>query len=299
MARDSDAPKYNSEGYNKRGRRKIGYKPRTESAGNAYAGVNANYALQNRNIPAFSDPSNPNGGLTAQQWGGQLRSRGMGIGPGGDVFATRGPGGPRLSGRGPMQPQQFREGIRRRQEQPMSAPADTLGSVRPMNFGAELGAGRSPAEGGGLLSGGGGVAPMAVPMPSEAVRLPTISPGALTPEQNRARLQSMVDGKKLLDSVQNPSPVFQSSPEAIAGGQPNSVLRGKYGTGGLTMLTPEQQANRPEATIGGQPASQFFADAADRQGVDNKFAKTSSMDPKKWREALAKKNLTKPTSRPV
>lgn len=114
-------------------------------------------------------------------------------------------------------------------------------------------------------------------------------------EQNRARLQEIASGRKLLESVQNPSPVFQSSPEAVAGGQPNTVLRSKYGTGSATMGGPRQ-----ESMIGGRPSSEFFQDAADRQGVENKFAKPGGqMDPKKWREALAKKNLDKPGTRRI
>lgn len=45
------------------------------------------------------------------------------------------------------------------------------------------------------------------------------------------------------------------------------TLRSPYGSGGVTYLTPEQQATRPEATIEGMPASQFFDKAAMRQGT--------------------------------
>lgn len=45
------------------------------------------------------------------------------------------------------------------------------------------------------------------------------------------------------------------------------TLQSPYGTGSFTLLTPEQQATRPEGLIGGQPASKFFDDAARRQGT--------------------------------
>lgn len=45
------------------------------------------------------------------------------------------------------------------------------------------------------------------------------------------------------------------------------TLSSPYGSGGITYLTPEQQATRSEATIEGMPASQFFDKAAMRQGT--------------------------------
>lgn len=92
------------------------------------------------------------------------------------------------------------------------------------------------------------------------------------------------------------NPVTQSSSDAVDLGAPAYVLQSKYGTGSSTNFPA---GKRPEATINGQRSSDFFKDAADRQGMDNKFARTSVMDPKKWREQLSRRGSSSPSRREV
>lgn len=221
---------YDEQGYNRRGRRKIGYKPRTTR--DPYGGLSEFYALQNRNL----SPADAN------QMAQEARDVGLTIGPTG--IAPRGMSAYRSFTNGPQ--------TARPASQPPSAP-----SWAEQSLGYSF----------------------------------TQDPNS--PASIRQRLQSRADEIRMQREMGNP--VQRSSPDAVAAGAPSAMLRSKYGTGSATILTPEQFAKRPEATIGGQSASAFFQDVADRQGVANKFASPRSMNPKSWRDQLSKRNLLSPT----
>lgn len=258
--------RYDETGRNRRGRRKIGYKPRTTS--DTYGGLDEYYALQNRDIPAFRGKG---GQMTANQWAQQIRGQGMRLGPGGQL-------GP-ASGSRPFNPREFRDQIRQSREMggrggAPQAGGQTFGAVKPMDMGTSLGE--------NSLYGGGSSNPASVNVPSDIGSRPDPNQ-PMTPDQSRARLEEAANATRTIREALNPSPIGTSSPGAIAAGAPGKVLRSRYGTGSSTMgpsATP--------STIGGRPSGEFFRDAADRQGVANKFASpTGAFDPKKLRKSLS------------
>lgn len=258
--------RYDETGRNSRGRRKIGYKPRTNA--DTYGGLDEYYALQNRGIPAFGGKG---GEMTANQWAQQIRGQGMRLDRSGQLGAA--PGGR------PFNPREFRNQIRQSREMggrdgAPQAGGQTFGSVKPMDMGTSLGE--------NSLYGGGSSNPASVNVPSDIGSRPNPNQ-AMTPDQARGRLEEAAGAARLLRETLNPSPIGTSSPEAVAAGAPNKILRSRYGTGSSTMgpsTTP--------STIGGRPSGEFFRDAADRQGIANRFASpTGALDPKKLRKSLA------------
>lgn len=279
-------PRYDADGYDKNGRRKIGFKP-TETR-DPYTGLDGYYALQNRALPAFG---RPNGPASANDVAGMYRDQGMSIGPGGAIT-------PRMYGA----PQSFNSQAR---PLPVVNPTPIYNSdpVNSNSFAQEIARARQMTQQ-GLLP------PAAMPTANRnapalgSIASPTglIDPVAKDPNSLLWQGGDFTTKREFIDPTQlkdvqsfgastNAAAPLQNTDQASANRAGLELMRdakrgnmvvnetadgrslnSKYGSGSSVKMTPEQFANRPEATIEGMPASEWFKRSAARQNQGNKFS---------------------------
>lgn len=220
-------PRYNEEGYNRRGQRKIGGKPRTTAP--SFGGLDEYYANQQPGVSSF--PTGEGGAPSAGELANSVRRSGMSIGRGGVLLP-----------RGHSQFQRMIQDAQERQRNPrQKSPVLIAGSQ--------------------TVPGPTG-APMQIPsfqamQPGRVSRISSAAQ-APTPEQNRASLQQRAQGLGLQRDVQRAQSGVVS--EAPGGGK---ILTSRYGTGSSTNVAPGE---RKEGLINGRPASEVLQGIANAQG---------------------------------
>lgn len=258
------ADRYNDAGYRRDGRRKI-----TTAQAPDRPGLDEYYALQNRSIPAFR---RPNGPMSAGDVAGSYYNQGISLGPSGT--SPRNYGAPQRSAPGSssrsytpiytsdnVDSSSFGAQIsqaRRRAENGNTGvytPPAMRNAPSPINFADDLGSNS-------LLGVGGYKSESPMILQNDFEDVQTFIPPRASPadqaSENRASLELLRDAKRG-NVVTNKT-------------SDGSQITSKYGTATVKNLTPEQFASRPQATIEGMPASEWFKRSAARQNLPNEFS---------------------------
>lgn len=259
------ADRYNEQGYRRDGRKKATFQQTPDRPG-----LDEFYALQNRSIPAFNRPGGPQ---SAGDVASAYHNQGLQLGPGG--VSPRTYGAPQRSAPGVI-PQGYQ-------------PVYTSDNVDSSSFGRQIAEARQRAETGNtgayappearqapkptsmafefgpdslLYQNGGVVSSNNTVIDKEQFKDVTTpiqtAPTAPSPEDRRAELELLLDAKRG-NVVTNKT-------------ADGSQITSKYGTATVKNMTPSEFANRPQATIEGMPASEWFKRSAARQNLPNEFS---------------------------
>lgn len=265
-------PRYDDQGYRRDGRRKIVTVPTPDRPG-----LDEFYALQNRAIPAFNRPGGPQ---SARDVASSFYNQGLQLGPDGVSPRTYGAPQRRAPGVGGQgyQPvytsdnvdsssfgRQIAEANRRAQtgDTGAYAPPESRQPPKPMSMAFEFG----PES---ILQQAGVNSVDNTLIDKEQFRDVTTPPprvdanagmGQPTPEQRRTELELLRDAKR-------GNVVTNKTPDG-------SQITSNYGTATVKNMTPGEFASRPQATIEGMPASEWFKRSAVRQNTPNEFASVS------------------------
>lgn len=288
--------RYDSEGYDRNGRKKIKFQETPERPG-----LDEFYALQNRSIPAFSRPGGP---MSAQDVAGSYYNQGISLGPNGAMPRTYGA------------PQRAAPGINPQGYQPIY----TSDNVDSSSFGRQIAEARRRAEVGdtGIYSP---PEERQAPMPKAIAN--DLGPDSLIHQNGRYStvipaigqdtFRNSTTGFPRVDSTPLAPQTAQSTPderraelELLRDAKRGNVvtnktadgsqITSKYGTATVKNMTPGEFADRPQATIEGMPASEFFKRSAVRQNTPNEFSSVSQGqdflgDERRRNESNAAKNV--------
>lgn len=257
--------RYDNQGYRRDGRRKI-----TSIQAPDRPGLNEYYALQNRSIPAFSRPGGP---MSASDVARTYRDQGLQLGPQGIS--------PRMYGA----PQRQAPGTSSRSYTPVYTSDRTDSS----SFGQQIAEARRRAE-----SGSNGVLPLpqSRSAPSPVNFAESLGPDSLLGRSGGFSAESPVITQNDFEDVQSFAPARTSTEDQasvnrmglellrdakrgnkVTNQTPTGAeITSNYGTAKVERMTPEQFANRPQATIEGMPASEWFKRSASRQNEANKYS---------------------------
>lgn len=240
----SNGARYNEEGYRRDGRKQVqGFRPIRSG------GLNQFYANQNRSLPTGYNPYNTIDS-TAEISARANDDTGRDIGPGGGWVPQTG-----------FATQAMQQGGMLPQQAPTpSTPASTWFD-RVMNGGFTT---QSPAT--------GAVVPDAPPM--AGVGQPGFGPN---PNDTRSSINLSSFADRIRQARENQMAQeqnqfrsqFSIGPDPTSAGDLRMNLNSPYGTGSSTTAPRTGPATYGP---GGAPMSQFFQNAADRQGIANRFA---------------------------
>lgn len=289
-------PRYDSEGYDRNGRKKIKFQETPERPG-----LDEFYALQNRSIPAFSRPGGP---MSAQDVAGSYYNQGISLGPNGAM--------PRNYGA----PQRTAPGVRPQGYQPIY----TSDNVDSSSFGKQIAEARRRAEVGdtgiysppedrqapmpraiandlgpdSLIHQNGRYSTVIPAIGQDTFRnsttgFPRVDSSPLSPQTTQATPDERRAELELLRDAKRGNVVTNKTADG-------SQITSKYGTATVKNMTPSEFANRPQATIEGMPASEFFKRSAARQNAPNEFSSVSQGqdflgDERRRNESNAAKNV--------